>query len=94
MKKLFSFMSLLILSSTLFITSLSAQTPQGVNYQAVARDAGGNIMANTNICIQSTITNGNGGPELYRETFSTMTNQFGLFLIEMNLPVAWRIFLK
>ena len=61
-----------------------AQTPQGINYQAVARNAAGNILGNTNICVQSTITNGNGGAVLYQETFNVTTNQFGLFTLNIG----------
>ena len=40
---------------------LFAQAPGGMNYQAVARDVSGNILANQNICFTFEITNGNGG---------------------------------
>jgi hypothetical protein len=58
-----------------------AQAPQGMNYQAVARNASGNILANQIIGIRITIQDGNGGPTLYRETHTPTTNQFGLFTL-------------
>ncbi len=62
----------------------NAQAPQGINYQAVARNTAGSILSNTNICVQSTITNGNGGAVLYQETFNVTTNQFGLFTLNIG----------
>ena len=57
-----------------------AQVPQGFNYQAIARDGSGNILANqalpVKIDIQTSLT---GGTLVYEETFSSITtNQFGL----------------
>jgi hypothetical protein len=65
-----------------------AQAPQSINYQAVARNAGGGILANTNICVQSTITNGNSGTVLYEEIFNIFTNQFGLFTLALGTGTA------
>jgi len=50
-----------------------------MNYQAVARDASGNILPNKAISIRITITNGSNGPVLYKETHHKATNQLGLF---------------
>src|SRR5215210_3998146 len=81
-KKLLTLLTFLIFNSA-FLISL-AQVPQGMNFQAVARDAGGLILAAQNICVQSTITDGNGGPTLYQETFNITTNQFGLFTLNIG----------
>jgi hypothetical protein len=70
-----------LLSIILFASSLSsmAQSPQKMNYQAVARDISGAVLASTNICLNFEITDGNGGPVVYSElNQSTTTNQFGL----------------
>src|SRR4051812_39232289 len=66
------------------IKFISAQTPQGLNYQALARDAGGSILPSKNIGIQISITNGSGGTLLYRERFFPTTNQFGLFTLNIG----------
>ncbi len=71
--------SLTIIMMLLSVLTVSAQVPQGMNYQAVARDAGSNLLANKSISIRITITNGNNGPVLYKETHHTTTNQLGLF---------------
>ena len=60
--------------------SAIAQVPQSLNYQAVARDAAGNILANQTAQVRYTIHDaGTAGPVLYQETHSVTTNQFGLF---------------
>ena len=74
--------------ATLLFQIAFNQVPQAMNYQAVARDAGGGILANTNICVQSTITDGNGGSILYQETFNITTNQFGLFTLQIGMGSA------
>ncbi len=66
------------------IAIVYAQPPQGMNYQAVARDAAGTILPNQNISIQITITNGNGGTVLFRERHFPTTNQFGLFTLNVG----------
>ena len=83
--KYFRMKNIISLSAIILAASFAnAQTPQGINYQAVARNAAGNILANQNICVQSTITNGNGGAVLYQETFNVTTNQFGLFTLSIG----------
>jgi len=57
-----------------------SQTPQGINYQAVARDGSGVILSNANISVRFTVHDGSAtGSNVYKEHFSTTTNQFGLF---------------
>ena len=78
MKKIFLFVANFLIF-TIVHQYAYAQAPQGINYQAVARNNTGNIIGNQNISVQATITNGNGGTTLYRETHFATTNQFGLF---------------
>ena len=67
----------LILLFLLSVTcALFAQTPTGVNYQAVLRDASGGILKNQNVTIKVTIRTKNGPS--YKETIMTTTNDFGL----------------
>ena len=59
---------------------LSSQVPQGFNYQAIARDGSGTILANlalpVKIDIQTSLT---GGTLIYEELFASVTsNSFGL----------------
>src|ERR1039458_4676387 len=93
MKKLYFL--LLLTSCLLPLTSIFAQAPQlGINYQAVARDASGNPIANQTISvtfiIHQSAANGNTS---WSETASPSitTNQFGLFtwVIGSSNPAAF-----
>jgi hypothetical protein len=55
-----------------------------VNYQAVARDVSGNILANQAVGLRLTIEDGAGGPVLYQERQVPTTNQFGLFTVKLG----------
>lgn len=67
------------------------QTPQAINYQAVARDAGGQILPNKSLTVRLSIkTNGPAGTTVYQETHAVFTNTHGLFslLIGQGNPVV------
>jgi hypothetical protein len=80
MKKLFFLINTAVL---LLITVLSfAQTPpEGINYQAIARDTTGKAMSNTNVVVKFTIWDAaTGGNMLFTETQPPVnTNKYGLF---------------
>ena len=78
------FYSAIIILLATNIQILFAQAPEGMNYQAVARDASGAILPNQNVSLKITITDGNGGSAVYRETHSATTNQFGLFTLNIG----------
>lgn len=66
--------------TVLIATHCFAQAPQLINYQAVARDAGGNTITSQTIGIKFNIRNAtSNGPVVFSETHSVTTNQFGLF---------------
>ncbi len=77
---------LIIFGILLFIvTSTFTQVPQSYKYQAVARDGSGNIIANVTVSLRITIVTGSpNGSVLYRETHNPVTNQFGLFSVEIG----------
>lgn len=81
MLKGLSFAFLSIVTSFLLGTIRSnAQAPQALNYQAVARDAGGNILSSQVAAVRYTIHDiSAAGATLYQETHNITTNQFGLF---------------
>jgi len=69
---------------TLFIflisTSLFAQVPQGISYQAIALNTSGNPVVSSNVGIRlSILDNSATGTVLYTETQVKMTNAQGLF---------------
>jgi hypothetical protein len=77
MRKIFSFLI------TIFIaTSLWGQAPEGINYQAVIRNSSGNVIPNTRVGIQISLLQ--DGAIVYSETFSPITNSFGLVNLELG----------
>jgi hypothetical protein len=81
MKNIFA----LLLAFFIYQITASAQAPQGVNYQAVARDLSGNPLITTAVTVQYDIRQGSStGTVVYSETHSTSTNQFGLFTAEIG----------
>jgi hypothetical protein len=69
----------------LFVGQINAQVPQGFNYQAVARNSSGVLIANQVVGIKIYIhETSSSGTVVYSETFSPTTNQFGLFTIAIG----------
>ncbi len=80
MKKLALFVVLFLL----FI-SANAQSPQAFKYQAIVRDATGEILSNQNVSFRIGIRDGSAvGTILYQETHATTTNQFGIANLEIG----------
>lgn len=66
-----------------------AQAPASFKYQAVLRDARGNIRANTSTSIVISILQGNTtGTSVYRETHSASTDGYGLINLEIGKGIA------
>ncbi len=62
-----------------------AQAPQAFKYQAVIRDATGNILSNQSVGMQLTILQGSAsGTPVYTETFAATTNGYGLANLEIG----------
>lgn len=62
--------------------NIKAQTPQGMNYQGVARNSVGLELISQNIGVQFSIRNGSAsGTIVYTETHSTTTDPNGLFTL-------------
>jgi len=65
-----------------FLPTLIAQVPQGINYQAVARNTAGAVLQNQHLGVSFAIHDGSAnGNIIYQETDTTTTNQFGLFTL-------------
>ncbi len=63
----------------------NAQAPQLVNYQAVARNANGEVLQNQFISIRLTVHDASGtGAVDYEETDTATTNIFGLFSVRLG----------
>ena len=69
------------LVSVLFCSITFAQSvPQGINYQAVARDATGNEITNQSLTVRLSVVSGSAtGTISWQETHSVTTNDYGLF---------------
>lgn len=81
MKKAFLFLSLL------FVSLIISAQQQGLSYQAVARDGGGQLLANENVAVKFTILQNNPAPAgllVYQETHNTTTNDYGLFSLTIG----------
>jgi hypothetical protein len=82
MKQVFRFLTF---CSLFFSIPALAQAPQKFSYQAVARDATGNPLVNTDISVRMNINNGMPlGPTIYSERHNVTTNQFGLFTLQIG----------
>jgi len=74
-----------ILAAIIMVADLSGQAPAAFKYQAVVRDASGNVQANKNMnfeiaLLQSSID----GPEVFSESHNVTTNEFGLVNLEIG----------
>jgi hypothetical protein len=80
MKKL-SFLVIALVMST----GILAQSPEAFKYQAVARDASGNVLANTTVSFRISILRGSAtGSVVYTELHTYTTNAFGLVDLEIG----------
>jgi len=69
----------LLVILTLFCTLSYSQVPNAFNYQAVVRDASGEIIANQDVAFRVSILQGSeSGSAIYSETHLITTNGFGL----------------
>ncbi len=75
----------LILCFVISITNSFSQAPEKFNYQGVARDISGNVLANQNISLEIKLHSSAAlGTVVYHETHFVTTNAFGLFSIEIG----------
>ncbi len=80
MKKLFTIITAVLLSATIW-----AQSPQKMSYQAVIRNAGNNLVTSTAVGMQISILQSSvSGTEVYTETQTPGTNANGLVSIEIG----------
>jgi len=84
-------LSLLLISLFAIIATSFSQAPQGFNFQLIARDADGNLIAGQNLGFRLSIleTGINGNP-VYTETHQVTTNAFGQVVLTVGsgMPVA------
>ena len=75
----------LILAIFLLQTQLHAQVPQGIPYQAAARNSNGQALSNRAIQVRfSILDNSIAGTVVYNEFQNTTTNMLGLFTLNVG----------
>jgi hypothetical protein len=71
---------------------VSAQVPNQINYQGVARNSVGNVLPKQKITVRLSVRDGSSsGSVVYSETRSLTTNNFGLFTIAIGSSGAGNI---
>jgi len=66
-----------------------SQVPDAINFQAIARDASGEVLANTEIMLQLTILDGSAeGTQVYSEVRTLTTNAYGAFSFQIGRDVT------
>ncbi len=84
MKKIYTLFAVLFISASVF-----GQAPASFKYQAVLRDARGNVRANTSTSIIISILSGSAtGNAVYSETHSVKTDGYGLVNLEIGNGTA------
>jgi len=80
MKRIFTILAAVLLTAGVF-----AQSPEKMSYQAVIRDDGDALIANTDIGMQISIRQGTpDGTAVYTETHTPTTNANGLVILEIG----------
>ncbi len=80
MKRLFTFLGMMVLS-----IMVMAQAPEKFSYQAVVRDASGNLVCNGQVGVRvSILKNSANGVSVYCETHQLTTNANGLLTMEIG----------
>ena len=76
---------IIILIAVLFTTSMFAQSPQKMSYQAVIRNGSNALVTNQSVDMQISILQGTStGTAVYVETQTPITNANGLVSIELG----------
>lgn len=83
MKKPAALLLILILNSFCIFNSFAQAPPEGINYQAVARNTAGNALGGVNLDVRFTIHDGSAiGTAVFTETHVAVpTNIYGLFTL-------------
>ncbi len=66
------------------IVATAQGVPQAFNYQGIARDASGEVLAGQTMTVRASIIDGGSSTALYTETHAVTTNAFGLFTLAIG----------
>lgn len=71
-----------LLLCLIFALTATAQAPQGINFQALAKDGSNQVVSNSNVGLRISILDGSAtGAVRYQETHTATTNEKGVFSI-------------
>ena len=73
-----------ITAALLMLLVISATAQQGINYKALIKDAGGNVVANQSITVQFQILQGPGMTNVYQETHTPTTDANGIAIVNIG----------
>ena len=77
--------SFFIIALLLWSSSLLAQAPESMNYQAVIRNGSGDLVASQQVGLRIKILQGSAsGSSVYEETYSPTTNAYGLVNLQLG----------
>lgn len=77
--------SLLLCLFVMYSTQNMAQAPQGIPYQAIVRDANGNLLNNQSVSLRISIRDASTvGTILYKETHAVVTTAIGLIAVNIG----------
>lgn len=75
----------LFLLGFISLAAAQAQVPEGIQYQAIARDNTGALLINTNVGLRITLIDSSAsGVQVYTEEHNTTTNNYGLFTLKIG----------
>jgi hypothetical protein len=74
-----------LLLFTLCVSAALAQSPAYINYQGVARDRAGTVLQDRALSLRiSVLKDGPNGPVAYSERHNVLTNDFGMFTLQIG----------
>jgi hypothetical protein len=82
MNKYLLFVCTVAMFSPTIATAQTSKAPQSFTYQAVARDASGNVLVNKSIGLRMSIISNTTA--VYTETFTANTNAYGMFTVTIG----------
>ena len=84
-----SFATLFAIVSLFAAKTAYSQVPDAINFQAIARDASGEVLANTEIMLRLSILDGSAeGTQVYSEVRTLTTNNYGSFSFQIGRDVT------
>ena len=76
--------SMTLLLGVLMAATVATAQPQGFSYQAVVRNAKGELVANSKVGLRVTLTDESGTQVMYRETHNVPTNTYGVLSVTVG----------